>query len=79
MPSYQVDEQHVKVPAGWLIDQSGWKGKTFGDCGVHKRQALVLVNYDKAKGKDIVELSTQIIADIKKRYGITLEREVNII
>src|SRR5690554_3424059 len=79
MPSYQVDEQHVKVPAGWLIDQSGWKGKTFGDFGVHKRQALVLVNYDNAKGKDIVELSEQIIADIKKRYGITLEREVNII
>lgn len=79
IPSYQVDEQHVKVPAGWLIDQSGWKGKTFGDYGVHKRQALVLVNYKNAKGKDLVHLSEQIIEDIKQRYGITLEREVNII
>jgi UDP-N-acetylmuramate dehydrogenase len=79
IPSYQVDEQHVKVPAGWLIDQSGWKGKTFGEFGVHKRQALVLVNYKNAKGKDLVHLSEQIIEDIKQRYGITLEREVNII
>src|SRR5690554_4912298 len=79
IPSYQVDENHVKVPAGWLIDQSGWKGKTFGNYGVHKKQALVLVNYDDAKGKDIVALSDQIIADIKERYNIVLEREVNII
>ncbi|HLW30027.1 MAG TPA: UDP-N-acetylmuramate dehydrogenase [Brumimicrobium sp.] len=79
IPSYPVDKLHVKVPAGWLIDQSGWKGKTFGNFGVHKKQALVLVNYDDAKGKDIVQLSEQIIEDIKKRYGITLEREVNII
>ncbi|HLW39314.1 MAG TPA: UDP-N-acetylmuramate dehydrogenase [Brumimicrobium sp.] len=79
IPSYKVDEQNVKVPAGWLIDQSGWKGKTFGNYGVHKRQALVLVNYDDAKGKDIVQLSEQIIEDIEQRFGITLEREVNII
>ena len=79
MPSYEVDEQHVKVPAGWLIDQAGWKGKTFGDCGVHKNQALVLVNYNDAKGKDIYELSETIIQDIIRKYGIQLEREVNII
>lgn len=79
IPSYKVDEQNVKVPAGWLIDQAGWKGKTIGDYGVHKRQALVLVNYGKAKGIDIYNLSEEIIHDIQKRYGIHLEREVNII
>lgn len=79
IPSYKIDENHVKVPAGWLIDQSGWKGKTFGNYGVHKRQALVLVNYDDAKGNDILELSELIIQDIFDRYGIKLEREVNII
>ncbi|WP_107039278.1 UDP-N-acetylmuramate dehydrogenase [Brumimicrobium mesophilum] len=79
IPAYKVDEQNVKVPAGWLIDQSGWKGKTFGDFGVHKRQALVLVNYKDATGKEIYDLSENIIQDISERYGINLEREVNII
>ncbi|PWH86685.1 UDP-N-acetylenolpyruvoylglucosamine reductase [Brumimicrobium oceani] len=79
IPSYAVDENNVKVPAGWLIDQSGWKGKTMGEFGVHKRQALVLVNYENAKGADIFDLSEQIIRDIHSRYGIQLEREVNII
>jgi UDP-N-acetylmuramate dehydrogenase len=79
IPSYKVDELNVKVPAGWLIDQSGWKGKTIGDYGVHRRQALVLVNYKDAKGVDILNLSEQIIQDIFEGYGIKLEREVNII
>lgn len=79
LPSYKIDDENVKVPAGWLIDQSGWKGKTIGDYGVHKRQALVLVNYKNAKGADIYDLSEQIIQDIWSRYGIKLEREVNII
>lgn len=79
LPSYEVDDQHVKVPAGWLIDQAGWKGKTFGDYGVHKNQALVLVNYKNATGKDIYELSESIILDIAAKYGIRLEREVNIV
>jgi UDP-N-acetylmuramate dehydrogenase len=79
IPSYKVDELHVKVPAGWLIDQSGWKGKTFDNYGVHKRQALVLVNYNDAKGSDIFQLSEKIIQDIFERYGIQLEREVNIL
>ena len=79
IPSYKVDELNVKVPAGWLIDQSGWKGKKIGDYGVHKHQALVLVNYKDAKGIDIFNLSEQIIQDVFDRYGIKLEREVNII
>ncbi|HTO38698.1 MAG TPA: UDP-N-acetylmuramate dehydrogenase [Brumimicrobium sp.] len=79
IPSYPVSEDTVKVPAGWLIDNAGWKGKTIGEYGVHKNQALVLVNYGKASGNDIFQLSEDIIADIYKRYQIKLEREVNII
>lgn len=79
VPNYPVDEKHVKLAAGWLIEQAGWKGKTFNNYGVHKRQALVLVNYGGAKGKDIFELSNEIINDIENKFGITLEREVNMI
>ncbi len=78
-PHYPVDENHVKVPAGWLIDTAGWKGKRFGSFGVHVNQALVLVNYDYAKGRDIYDLSQQILDDINTKFGILLEREVNII
>lgn len=76
---YPVDESSVKVAAGWLIDQAGWKGKSFGSYGVHPLQALVLVNYGGASGKDIYDLSTEIVEDIKEKFGISLEREVNII
>lgn len=79
IPSYPIDEKFVKVPAGWLIEQDGWKGKTMDNYGVHKNQALVLVNYGGALGKDIYQLSTQIIASIQQHFGIELEREVNII
>lgn len=79
MAHYPVDDEHVKIAAGWLIDQAGWKGKTFGEYGVHKNQALVLVNYGGAQGNDIYHLSEQIMADIKAKYGIELEREVNVI
>lgn len=79
IPSYKVSEVEVKVPAGWLIDKAGWRGKTIQNYGVHKKQALVLVNYGKASGEDIYELSEKIIKDIQLRYGILLEREVNII
>lgn len=76
--SYPVDDDHSKVAAGWLIDQAGWKGKTFGNFGVHKNQALVLVNLGGAFGQDIYELSERIIDDIHHKFGIQLEREVNI-
>jgi len=76
---YPVDENHVKIAAGWLIEQCGWKGKRVGDAGTWKNQALVLVNHKNASGSDIYELSERIIADVKEKFDITLEREVNII
>jgi UDP-N-acetylmuramate dehydrogenase len=79
VPNYPASEGKVKLAAGWLIEQAGWKGKTFGSYGVHKLQALVLVNYDDAEGSQIYDLSTQIIEDIKVRFGVELEREVNVL
>lgn len=67
-----------KLAAGWLIDQLGWKGKTFKNYGVHKNQALVLVNYGGAEGKQLFDLSGKIIDEVKKTYNVELEREVNI-
>ncbi|MCL4114612.1 UNVERIFIED_CONTAM: hypothetical protein GTU68_005346 [Idotea baltica] len=78
-PFYKVSDETYKIPAGWLIEQCGYKGKRFGDAGVHKNQALVLVNYNNATGKEILELAYQIIADVKKKYGISITPEVNII
>jgi UDP-N-acetylmuramate dehydrogenase len=79
IPSYPIDAHSVKIPAGWLIEQDGWKGKTIENYGVHKNQALVLVNYGGAKGSDIYQLSTQIIESIQRNFGIELEREVNVL
>lgn len=79
IPFYPISASHTKIPAAWLIQQCGWKGKNLGNYGVHAKQALVLVNYGGASGKDIYQLSTDILASVKKEFGIELEREVNII
>ncbi len=79
MVQYPVSSGEIKIAAGWLIDQAGWKGFRESDYGVHKNQALVLVNYGNATGTEIYRLSERIISDIKTKYGVQLEREVNIV
>ncbi|MEY8848086.1 UDP-N-acetylmuramate dehydrogenase [Psychroserpens sp. XS_ASV72] len=79
VPHYKVSETEVKVPAGWLIETAGFKGKTFKNYGVHKKQALVLVNYGGATGKDILDLSQLIQTTILRIFNISIEAEVNII
>jgi len=75
---YPSGDNHIKLAAGWLIDQAGWKGKTINNYGVHKNQALVLVNYGGATGTEIYNLSEEIMQSINERFGVALEREVNI-
>jgi UDP-N-acetylmuramate dehydrogenase len=79
IPNYQQADGSVKLAAGWLIEQCGWKGFRKDDYGVHKLQALVLVNYGNAKGGDIYRLSEDILLSVNEKFGIRLEREVNII
>ncbi|WBX70177.1 UDP-N-acetylmuramate dehydrogenase [Tenacibaculum retecalamus] len=79
IPSYVISESEIKVPAGWLIEQCGFKGKNYGDYGVHEKQALVLVNYGNATGIEIYELAQNIQKTIKDTFSIDLEIEVNII
>ena len=79
IPGYPVSDQEVKVPAGWLIEQCGWKGKRLGAIGVHDKQALVLVNYGGGKGKDIKELAYQIQESVKQKFNIAIEPEVNML
>jgi UDP-N-acetylmuramate dehydrogenase len=78
IPGYTSVNQEVKVPAGWLIEQCGWKGKRIGDAGVHAQQALVLVNYANASGSEIFSLALDIIASVKEKFNIELVCEVNI-
>ncbi|HET8837458.1 MAG TPA: UDP-N-acetylmuramate dehydrogenase, partial [Flavobacteriaceae bacterium] len=78
IPFYPAEEAYVKIPAGWLIDQAGFKGYRKGDAGVHKKQALVLVNYGNASGTEILNLAEKIRSEINSKYGILLEFEVNV-
>ena len=74
-----MDDGHVKVPAGWLIEQCGWKGRALGPAAVHDKQALVLVNRGGATGADIMALCDAVRADVQKHFGISLHPEVNFI
>lgn len=76
---YDLPNGKVKVPAGWLIEQDGWKGKKIGNTGAHAKQALVLVNYGNATGEEVQQLAFDIIASVKRKFGIELTAEVNII
>jgi UDP-N-acetylmuramate dehydrogenase len=79
VPNYPAESGKRKLAAGWLIETSDWKGKVVETCGVHKLQALVLVNYGGSTGKQIYDLSSQIINDVEAKFGVKLEREVNIL
>jgi UDP-N-acetylmuramate dehydrogenase len=79
VPSYPTDNQNVKIPAAWLIEQCGWKGKKFGRIGVHPQQALVLVNYGNGNGEEIFQLAMNIQKSVKEKFGVILITEVNII
>jgi UDP-N-acetylmuramate dehydrogenase len=78
VPNYPAENGKRKLAAGWLIESTGWKGKVIETCGVHKLQALVLVNYGGSTGKQVYDLSTAIIEDVYEKFGVRLEREVNI-
>lgn len=79
MPHYDIDEERVKIPAGWMIDQCGWKGKALGPAAVHDKQALVLVNLGGATGSDIVALSDAVRASVYEKFRIEIFPEVNFI
>ena len=79
VPHYEVDAERVKIPAGWLIERCGWKGRSLGRAAVHDRQALVLVNKGGATGRDILALCEAVRADVLSRFGISISPEVNII
>ena len=77
IPHYDVDDVRVKVPAGWLIEQAGWKGRRMGPVAVHDKQALVLVNLGGATGADVVRLADAVRQDVAGKFGIEIRPEVN--
>jgi UDP-N-acetylmuramate dehydrogenase len=79
MPNYPQSSHEVKIPAGWLIEQCGWKGKVVGNTGSHKTQALVLVNYGHATGPEIYQLALDIQQSVKEKFGILIQPEVNLV
>lgn len=79
MPHYTIDEEHEKIPAGWMIEQCGWKGRTLGHAGVHSRQALVLVNRGGATGQEVLRLCQAVQEDVLRHFGIEIHSEVNIV
>lgn len=79
MPYYELSDGRVKIPAGWMIDQCGWKGKSLGPAAVHDKQALVLVNRGGAKGSDIIALSDAVRASVREKFGIDIHPEVNFV
>jgi UDP-N-acetylmuramate dehydrogenase len=79
MPYHTAENNHVKIPAAWLIEQAGWKGKRIGDVGTWPGQPLVIVNYGSASGQEIFEFSEALCEEVERLFGITLEREVRVI
>lgn len=79
MPFYEVGDDRIKIPAGWLIEQCGWKGKSLGEAAVYEKQALVLINKGKATGGDVLKLSDRVCEDVKRQFEIDIHPEVRII
>ncbi len=79
IPFYLQEDDSVKIPAGWLIEQAGWKGRNIGKVGVHEKQALVLINHGGATGQEIVDLAREIQKSVKEKFSIDIQMEVNIV